>query len=213
MVDVLAELHAVDPAAVGLGDFGRPDGFLERQVRRWSKQLDALAQPRRCPDADELHARLAARRARARRRRRRDRARRLPPRQRARPATDDRIEAVLDWEMSTLGDPLTDVALLLVYDRLAGDRRRRAGRRRQHRARATRRRRSSSSGTPRRSGRDLGDLDFHLGLADFKLAVILEGIHYRYLQGQTVGEGFDPVGDARRPAGRRRARRHSSARD
>ena len=52
-------------------------------------------------------------------------------------------------------------------------------------------------------------MDFHLGLAFFKLAVILEGIHFRYLQGQTVGEGFDQIGAAVDAAARRRARRHS----
>jgi aminoglycoside phosphotransferase (APT) family kinase protein len=50
-----------------------------------------------------------------------------------------------------------------------------------------------------RSGRDLAGMGFYLGLASFKLAVILEGIHYRYTQGQTVGEGFDSVGAAVEP--------------
>src|SRR5690606_18230877 len=114
LVETLVERHAVDPAAVGLGDFGRPEGFLERQLRRWSKQL-AASRSRDVPGIDELHERLAAR---------------VP----ASPAPavvhgdyrldnvlvgeDDRINAVLDWEMSTLGDPLTDVALLLAYSQL-----------------------------------------------------------------------------------------------
>ena len=60
MVDVLAALHAVDPAEVGLAEFGRPHGFLERQVRRWGKQLAGSKTTDR-PNADELHRRLTAR--------------------------------------------------------------------------------------------------------------------------------------------------------
>ncbi len=112
------------------------------------------------------------------------------------------MRAVIDWEMATIGDPLTDVALLLVYDKLGtitgggavADA-------------------SSAPGYPdertqldrysRASGRELGDLGFHLGLAYLKIAVILEGIHYRFLEGQTVGEGFDQIGQAVEPLARR----------
>ena len=85
MVDTLVALHAVDPEAVGLGDFGRPDGFLERQVRRWKQQLDA-SRSRDLAGIDELHARLAASVPEQGPRRRR--ARRLPPRQPPRAASD-----------------------------------------------------------------------------------------------------------------------------
>jgi aminoglycoside phosphotransferase (APT) family kinase protein len=191
MVDVLAALHAVDPADVGLVEFGRPQGFLERQVRRWGKQLEG-SKTREHPDADELHRLLSAN---------------VPADD---PAVlgivhgdyrldnlltgdDDRIKAVVDWEMATLGDTRTDVALLLVYDQIAqisggalvADVSRAPGypTREEHLARYT-----------QASGRELGDMGFHLALAYFKLAVILEGIHFRYLQGQTVGEGFDQIG-------------------
>ncbi|MCA2218691.1 phosphotransferase family protein [Jidongwangia harbinensis] len=188
LVDTLADLHALDPRAIGLADFGRPEGFNERQVRRWKKQLDA-SRSRDVPGIEELHARLAV----------------------DVPAGDgtvvhgdyrldnvligDRLQvnAVLDWEMSTLGDPLGDVALMLVY----------AGRPL-----------LTTDGDPRsplsvpghpglaeiaaryadRSGRDVGDLHWYVAFAAFKLAVILEGVHYRYVQGQTVGEGFAEVG-------------------
>ncbi len=202
MVDTLVALHAVDPVAVGLDDFGRPDGFLERQVRRWKQQLDA-SRSRDLAGIDDLHARLAA----------------GAPAQ-GEPAivhgdyrldnllvhervadsgrvTDD-VTAVLDWEMATLGDPLTDVALLVAYQSLplmldtvavsdvarapgfppAADLLSRYG---------------------EASGRDLTSLSFHLGLAYFKLAVILEGIHYRHAQGQTVGSGFESIGQATAP--------------
>ncbi len=191
MVDTLVALHSVDPESVGLSDFGRPQGFLARQVRRWKKQLDA-SRSRDLPGADELHARLEA----------------------AEPADGtpgivhgdfrldnllvdeaDRVTAVLDWEMATIGDPLTDVALLHAYLTMP-----------------TMVDSSVVSGASlapgflapddvlaryaAASGRDLTHLSFHLGLAYFKLAVILEGIHYRYTHGQTVGAGFEGIGDA-----------------
>lgn len=194
MVDTLVALHAVDPEAVGLGDFGRPEGFLQRQVRRWKKQLDA-SRSREVPGIDELHARLAA----------------GEPDEGAPGIVHgdfrldnllvdeaDQVRAVLDWEMATLGDPLTDVALLHAYltmptmvDSSAV---------------------SDASLAPgflapdevlaryaAASGRDLTHLAFHLGLAYFKLAVILEGIHYRFTQGQTVGPGFESIGAAVEP--------------
>ncbi|MGO4362598.1 phosphotransferase family protein [Terrabacter sp. RAF57] len=194
MVDTLVALHAVDPGSVGLGDFGRPDGFLERQVRRWKQQLDA-SRSRDLPGIDELHERLAG----------------SVPAQgdptivhgdfrldNLLVTNDDEVSAVLDWEMATLGDPLTDVALLEAYQTLplmmdsvaVSDVSRTPGfisgpELRQRYAAA--------------SGRDLGHLSFHLGLAYFKLAVILEGIHYRYTQGQTVGSGFARIGEATVP--------------
>lgn len=191
-VETLATLHSVDPVAVGLADFGRPEGFLERQVRRWKKQLDA-SHSRSLEGADELHALLTAG---------------IPTEQA--PAIvhgdyrldnllvdeQDQIAAVLDWEMATLGDPLTDVALMLVYGRLGS-------------LDASVSDVSSAPGFlteaetvelyGARSGRDLSAMGFYLGLAAFKLAVILEGIHFRYTQGQTVGEGFDSVGASVEP--------------
>ncbi|UGT54912.1 phosphotransferase family protein [Nocardia asteroides] len=195
LVDTLADLHAVDPAAVGLADFGRPEGFLTRQVSRWKKQLDA-SRTRDLPLADELHALLAA----------------------DVPAEStlgivhgdyrldnvlvddrDRPAAVIDWEMATLGDPLTDLALMVVYGRLAAQLGRNAVV-----ADAT-----SAPGFltedeiiaryTARSDRDMSRFGFYLGLAAFKLAVIIEGIHYRFLRGQTVGAGFDALGDAVEP--------------
>ncbi|MEV5127388.1 phosphotransferase family protein [Streptomyces decoyicus] len=189
LVDTLVDLHAVDPDAVGLGDFGRPEGFLERQLRRWGKQLSA-SKNRELAGIDELHEALG---------------RALP----ASPApavvhgdyrldnvlvgADDTIKAVLDWEMSTLGDPLTDLGLLVMYSSDLGL------------PESPVSTASSAPGHPSpaelieryaaRSGRDTSAIAWYTAFAWFKLAVILEGIHYRFTLGQTVGAGFDRVGE------------------
>ncbi|MFE4372239.1 phosphotransferase family protein [Streptomyces sp. NPDC056835] len=188
LVDTLVELHAVDPAAVGLGDFGRPDGFLGRQLRRWGKQLDA-SRDRELPGIDELHAALG---------------RSLP----GSPAPtvihgdyrldnvligeDDRIKAVLDWEMSTLGDPLTDLGLLVMYSarlELTGSPISTTAGAAGHPAPGELIERYAAG-----SGRDTSAISWYTAFAWFKLAVILEGIHYRYTLGRTVGPGFDRIG-------------------
>lgn len=191
MVDTLVTLHAVDYRAVGLGEFGRPDGYLTRQVSRWKKQL-ASSTSRELPGMDELVAYLETH---------------IPAQGEGTIVhgdfrldnllvADDRVTAVLDWEMSTLGDPLTDVALMLAYQQLAE-----AGP-------ATGAVVTDAPLAPgyldreavlaryaAGSGRDVSDIGFHLSLAFFKLAVILEGIHFRHSQGQTVGSGFEGIGD------------------
>lgn len=193
LVDTLVDLHAVDPAAVGLGDFGRPEGFLERQLRRWGKQLDA-SRNRDLAGIDELQAALG---------------RDLPTSPaptivhgdyrldnvlvRLDPDGVDRIKAILDWEMSTLGDPLTDVGLLAMYSAQLDM------------PDSPISTTASAPGHPspaelieryaERSGRDVSAISWYTAFAWFKLAVILEGIHYRYTLGQTVGAGFDRIGE------------------
>ncbi len=192
LVDTLAALHLVDPADVGLADFGRPEGYLARQVSRWKKQLDA-SYSRELPAADELHARLAAN---------------IPEESAVGIVhgdyrldnvlvEDDRLTAVLDWEMATLGDPLSDLALMLVYHRLGasgGDMVTDASA-----APGFLDEREVIARYAEVTGRDLAGFGWHLGLAAYKLAAILEGIHYRFLHGQTVGEGFDRIGDGIHP--------------
>ncbi|MEV5901825.1 phosphotransferase family protein [Streptomyces sp. NBC_00015] len=189
LTDTLVELHAVDPAAVGLADFGRPEGFLDRQLRRWGKQLDA-SRSRELPGIDELHAALG---------------RGLP--HSPAPAvvhgdyrldnvligTDDTIRAILDWEMSTLGDPLTDLGLLVMYSvplELPNSPISTTASAPGHPSPAELIERYAT-----RSGRDVSAVSWYTAFAWFKLAVILEGIHYRYTLGQTVGRGFDRIGE------------------
>lgn len=189
LVDTLVDLHAVDPAEVGLADFGRPEGFLDRQLRRWGKQLDA-SRSRDLAGVDELHAALG---------------RSLPDS--PAPAVvhgdyrldnvligeNDTIRAILDWEMSTLGDPLTDLGLLVMYSVPLEV------------PNSPVSTTASAAGHPSpaelveryaaRSGRDVSAVAWYTAFAWFKLAVILEGIHYRYTLGQTVGGGFDRIGE------------------
>jgi aminoglycoside phosphotransferase (APT) family kinase protein len=192
LVDVLADLHTVAPASVGLEDFGRPAGFMERQLRRWSKQWEAS---KACdmPALDAL---------------RDDLARTLPP-ERAQaivhgdyrldntvlhPTTPGRIVAVLDWEMSTLGDPFTDLgALLAFWSEEADDPVLAAAR---IVAPVT-----AAEGFPTRSqvieryaartGFDVSDADWYQAFAFFKLAVVCQGIAARAAGGAMLGSGFD----------------------
>ena len=115
----------------------------------------------------------------------------------------DTVTAVLDWEMSTLGDPLTDVAVLLAYQQLAEALPRAAA----GAALVTDAplapgylsRDDILSRYSQASGRNVDDIGFHLALAFFKLAVILEGIHLRHSRGQTLGAGFEGIGDMIEP--------------
>jgi aminoglycoside phosphotransferase (APT) family kinase protein len=191
LMDTLVELHEVDPGSVGLADFGRPEGFLARQVGRWHKQWQA-SETRPLEMLGRTVERLTE----------------TVPEQSA-PAIVhgdyrltnvmftpdiDRIAAVVDWEMATLGDPLTDLGLLVVYQDLAqqGD----AIMPRMLRERGFLTSSQMIARYAERSPRDLSRLSWYVGFGYFKLAVVAEGIHHRYLAGMTVGTGFDHFGDA-----------------
>jgi aminoglycoside phosphotransferase (APT) family kinase protein len=194
LVDVLADLHGVDPAAVGLADFGRPQGFLERQVRRWSGQLER-SRSRDVAGMDRLRERLSSS---------------VPASAATALLHGDfrldnvmvdarrRIVAVLDWEMATLGDPLADLGLFVVYwdgvggiqSPLLGGEGRRAG----FPSGAELLRRYQD-----RHDVDLGHLDWYLAFGCFKLAVIAEGIFFRFTRGETVGTGFAAFGELVEP--------------
>jgi aminoglycoside phosphotransferase (APT) family kinase protein len=179
VADTLVDIHAVDPDAVGLGELGRREDYVARQLHRWQGQWEK-SKTRELPLVDEVHERLAAR---------------IPEQG---PATivhgDYRLDnmiltsggevaAVVDWELCTLGDPLADVGLLMVYWPDSGEE-------------------ATSLGQPanlapgfpgrdelkrryaERSGRDLSQLDFFVALGYWKLAIILEGVYARYAAGQ-----------------------------
>jgi aminoglycoside phosphotransferase (APT) family kinase protein len=194
LVDVLAAIHAVDYQSVGLGDFGRPDGYLERQVRRWNQQWES-SKAAGCPDTpaiDELARRLREALPES-----------GPPTivhgdyrlDNTMLAPDDygKVVAVLDWEMATLGDPLADLGLFLLY-----------WGRSEAQVVATGAVISTEAGFrsrdevidryAKRSGRPLDQLDWYEVFASYKLAIIVAGIHARYLMGKTLGDGFEHMG-------------------
>ena len=192
LVDVLVRLHRLDYAALGLADFGRPEGYLERQVRRWAQQWEK-SKVEELPEIEALIGRLRAA---------------LP----ASPAPTlvhgdyrlgnvaldaadpTRIVAVFDWEMATLGDPLADLGYTLIYWGEAGDppeARMPGGFQAVTAVPGFPTRAELVAEYARRSGRDVAHVDFYQVLALYKLAVISEGIYARHLQGKTVGRGFE----------------------
>jgi aminoglycoside phosphotransferase (APT) family kinase protein len=196
LVEMLAAIHAVDIDAAGLTGFGRPDGYLARQLARWQRQWE-LSVTRQMPGYDSLVQRLAAG---------------LPQSAGGTLVHGDfrldnmlvtlapapAIAAVVDWEMSTLGDPLADLGLTLMYwadpgeqDWLAVN----VG------ASVTSlpgfmRRAQVAARYAELTGRDISGIGYYMAFGCYKLAVVLEGIHARYLQNQTVGEGFEREGPA-----------------
>ncbi|MFI5909333.1 phosphotransferase family protein [Dactylosporangium sp. NPDC051541] len=192
LVDVLADLHRIDPESVGLGDYGRPAGFLARQLRRWRGQWDA-SKTHDLPDLDELGSRLGAA---------------VPQAQRSAIVHGDyridncmldvrdsaRVLAVLDWELSTLGDPLADLGMLLFYWREPGEPRplltpaltREGG----FPGRA-----HLAERYARRTGTDLAELAFYEAFAHFKFAVIAQGVAARAAAGAMAGQTFGDLDD------------------
>lgn len=190
LVDVLADLHDVDPAAVGLTGFGRPDGYLDRQLRRWAGEWQALRTGDDLPGVDALAAELVA----------------GVPKEPSGPvvhgdyrldnvvldpADPTRVAAVLDWEMSTLGDPLADLGLLLVYWQPAP-------------GTVVTPSVTSLPGFPARSALvaryaarrdvDLAALPWYVALGCFKLAVVVAGIVARQRAGAMVDNTDDGLG-------------------
>jgi aminoglycoside phosphotransferase (APT) family kinase protein len=203
LIHHLADLHAVDPAPVGLADFGRPDGYLARQLSTWRRQLDA-SRSRELPKLDALQAELAAQ---------------VPSTTRSGVVHGDyrldnalvvgtgdepHISAILDWEMATLGDPYVDLGIFALYWEIAGLPGSFAG--------VVPSAVDPGAGYPSfdelleayaaRAGSAVPALGWYRAFAAYKLAVILEGIHFRYLAGETVGEGFEHLGDLVEPLAR-----------
>jgi aminoglycoside phosphotransferase (APT) family kinase protein len=192
LVDTLADLHDVDYDAIGLGDLGRPDGYLQRQVDRWTTQYRKI-KIRELPHVAEIVAALRTS---------------MPKSSLSSIVHGDyrldnvlvdaqdnaRIAGVLDWEMATLGDPLADLATLIMFwdepgkpfNPITGGLMAFAGF-------------PSADEVVERyvSRRNLivDDVDWYLVFSEFKLAIILEQIHARHVAGQTVGDGFDDIGD------------------
>jgi aminoglycoside phosphotransferase (APT) family kinase protein len=188
-MDVLASLHSVDPDEVGLGNLGKKEDYVARQLRTWYRSWLASAEGASYDDPvlHELHEFLSAR---------------IPQQGPARVVhgdyglhnclvdADGELTAVLDWEISTLGDPLADFAYALngwvePGDELAN-------------------REDAVTIAPGFSTRaelidwyadstnaDLADLDYYVSYNHFKSACIIHGVYARYMQGQKSSEGVD----------------------
>ncbi len=185
LVDVLADLHDADVDEIGLGDLARRDGYVERQIKRWTTQWEQ-SKTRELPEIDEVAAHLAAN---------------IPEQQGTVVAHGDfrfgnvltdvsagRVVAVLDWELCTLGDPLADLGYLGVYWVAEHG----EGRHNDP---------TSAPGFPSyreivdryaaRTGRDVAGIDYYVAFSSWRLAVISEGVYARYLHG-AMGDQADP---------------------
>ena len=186
LIDVLADLHDVDVDAVGLGDLAKREGYVERQVKRWSTQWQN-SKTRELPAIEEVGRLLAAN---------------IPAQQGVAIAHGDyrfgncltntetgRIAAVLDWELCTLGDPLADLGYVGIYWTDPG--------------RPIMRSNDPSGieGFPTfdhlverytaRTGRDVSNMGYYKAFASFRLAVISEGVYARYLHGAMGDQDID----------------------
>lgn len=193
LVDALAELHLVDHEALGLGDLGKPDGFLDRQVSGWTGRWER-AKDREVPAMDEVARRLAAA---------------IPAPQAATLLHNDfkldntmidetgSIVAVFDWDMSTTGDPLVDVGTTLAYwsggglgsfaaadlvvlgDAFGPE--------------------DIIEGYADATGFDLTGIDWYRALGLFRIAVIVQQIYIRWVRGQTKDDRFEGLGELVNP--------------
>jgi aminoglycoside phosphotransferase (APT) family kinase protein len=195
VVDALAELHQVDPAACGLAGLGRPDGFLERQVRGWARRWEAVALEGDSGLMQSVSERLAAG---------------LPRSQghsvlhldfkvdncQFAPGDPSRVVSVFDWDMATLGDPLVDLAMLLGYWPDPADTAEDAalvvpG--------------LETLGLPRRaevvqryaeaSPRDLAVLPWYQAFACWRTAIVLQQLYVRWVRGESTDERMATRGD------------------
>lgn len=189
LVDALISLHSLDADAIGLGAFGRPEGYLARQVRRWGQQWE-LSKTRDLPAIDTIGAWLAAG------------VQHIPSDLPSSVVHGDfridnaildpgvtEVRAVVDWEMSTLGDPIVDLAVSLVYWTQHDDALRRAVPVAQDVTSGPGfwDRRQIVDHYAAMTGRDMEHLGFCLVFACYKLAVIMQSLEFRNVQGQQLG--------------------------
>jgi aminoglycoside phosphotransferase (APT) family kinase protein len=192
LIDVLADLHAIDVDEVGLGNLAKREGYVERQIKRWSGQWD-MSKTRELPAVEEVRDRLSAN---------------VPLQQSVSIAHGDyrlgnclidpavgRLNAVLDWELCSLGDPLADVGYLGVYWSDNGAPSMRLGD-------AT-----GAGGFPTydelvhryslRTGRDCSNINYYKAFSAWRLSVISEGVLARYLHGQMANEDPEVIASFR----------------
>jgi aminoglycoside phosphotransferase (APT) family kinase protein len=193
MIDTLAALHDIDIRATGIAQIGKPDGFVERQIRGWAGRWER-AKTSEVPEAEHIVQWLLQR---------------IPEPGSATIVHNDfkldnvmldnddpsRVTAIFDWEMCTVGDPLVDLGILLCYWPQPND--------------PEARRESISAVTAQpgwfsrnelveryhaRTGRDVSGIRFYEAFAIFKVAVVVQQIYLRYARGQTKDSRFAEFG-------------------
>lgn len=193
-IDNLARLHSLDYNALGLGDLGKPQGYLERQVKGWIERYHG-SKTEELPEIEQLSPWLVSH---------------MPAQSDATLVHNDykydnmvldadditQIRAVLDWEMCTLGDPLTDLGTALAYWVNADD---------APEVQMVRWGPTSIAGSltrvelaeryAQKTGRDISNIVFYYVFALFKVAVIIQQIYYRYHQGLTKDPRFATMGE------------------
>jgi aminoglycoside phosphotransferase (APT) family kinase protein len=196
LVDAMAQLHLLDPDDCGLGDLGRPDGFVARQVAGWKKRWDLVADPRWDEAMTDLHRRLEAS---------------LPTSPRVSfvhndlkvdnamvdPDDPDRVVALFDWDMTTLGDPLVDVGTMLNYWPDPSD--------------PPDVRRASHEGMNRmglpprgevavrygeRTGIDTSGVAWYEAFAQWKTATVVQQLHHRWEVGDSTDGRMETIADS-----------------
>ncbi len=193
LIDTMVDLHDVDYARAGLGDLGKPEGFVERQVHGWKGRWDR-AKNTELSEFEELYSVLV---------------RKLPRSQQSSlvhndlkldnmmvdPEDPDRVTSILDWDMATLGDPLIDLGTLLGYWAQADDPPERGATAAVTAQKGFPTRTEIAEHYARRRGVDLAEIAWYEAFALWKTAVVLQQIYIRFVRGQTHDERFKLLGD------------------
>lgn len=193
LIDAMADFHSVDYAAIGLSDLGRPEGYVERQVAGWAGRWER-AKNIELPRFDQVHAELVAK---------------MPSSQSSSlvhndlkfdnvmfdPKSPDRIESFLDWDMTTLGDPLIDLGTLLGYWTQADDPPERGSGAALTAQPGFATRAELARRYAERRGIDLAPISWYEAFAMWKNAVVVQQIYIRFVRGQTQDERFGAMGE------------------
>lgn len=196
LVDAMAQFHTVDPSKIELMDLGKPDGFVERQVAGWRKRWDLVADLMYDKQMCELHGELE---------------RRLPTAQRVSlvhndlkldncmfdPRNPDRVIAIFDWDMTTLGDPLVDLGTMLNYWPDPSD---------DDSVRGHAHPGMEKMGLPPRaeileryskaSGLDVTEANWYAAFAQWKTGVVVQQLHHRWKVGDSTDERMAIVAES-----------------